>query len=58
MSLRMCSACVVSVLSASAGNTDTTPTPTKNNTTNVVIQQKKSQAPDDGHINVWNMLNT
>ena len=24
----------------------------------VVIQQKKSQAPDDGYINVRNMLNT
>jgi len=22
----------------------------------VVIQHKKSQAPDDGYINVWNML--
>ena len=31
---------------------------TKNDTTNVVIQQKKLQAPDDGYINVWNMLST
>ena len=47
--------------SAAAFNTDTTPTQphrnsdthqTKNNTTNAVIQQKKSQAPDDGSINV------
>jgi hypothetical protein len=30
----------------------------ENNTTNVVIQQKKSQAPDDGYINVRNMLST
>jgi len=47
--------------------TDTTPNQphqnsnthqTKNNTTNVVIQRKKSQAPDDGYINVRNILNT
>ena len=31
---------------------------TKNNMTNVVIQHKKSQAPDDGYINVQNMLST
>ena len=46
---------------------DTTPTQphrnsnthrTKNDTTNVVIQKKKSQAPDDGYINVRNMWST
>jgi hypothetical protein len=57
---------VVSVLQAeaSACNTDTTQTQphqisktqqTVNKTTNVVIQQQ-SQAPDDGYINVRNML--
>ena len=52
---------VVSVLQAAACTTDTTTTRphrnsnthrTKNNATNVVIQQKKSQALDDGYINL------
>ena len=30
----------------------------QNNTTNVVIQQEQSQAPDYGYINVQNMLST
>jgi len=55
------------MLQAAACYTDTTPTQphrnsktqrNKNNKTNVVIQQNKSQAPDDGYINVRNMLNT
>jgi len=55
---------VVSVLQVEACNMDTTPTQphrnsnthrTKNNTTNVVIQQN---SPDDGYINVRNMLST
>ena len=31
---------------------------TENKTTDVVIQQTQSQAPDDGYINVRNMLST
>ena len=55
-----------SLRSASACNTDTTQTQphqisntqrNKNKTTNVVIQQQ-SQTPDDGYINVRNMLST
>jgi len=58
---------VVSVLQASACNTDTTPTQpnrnsnahrTKNNTTSVVIQQNSRKALDDGYINVRNILST
>jgi len=33
-------------------------TSNQEHTTNVVIQQKKSQAPDDGYINVRNMLSS
>ena len=55
---------VVSVLQAEAYNTDTTPTqPHRNSNTlrtknNMVIQQNSRKAPDDGYINVRNMLST
>jgi len=53
---------VVSVLQADACNTDTTSKlqyiSNQKNMTNVVIQQKKFQAPDDGYVNVRNMLST